>query len=295
MACLFGARLAPFAQVTLMGTWREGLQALGEKGIVLEEKGGLSRIPVAVTDTPEVLDEQGEALVVVKSWQTARACQQLRHCLSREGIALTLQNGLGNVELLGEILGEDRAALGVTTHGATLLGPGHVRVGGYGTISLESHPRLQTMESLFNQAGLGAEQVEDLQALIWGKLVVNVGINALTALLQVPNGQLLERDSARRLMEAAAREAAEVARAKGVRLPMDDPGAYVAEVARRTSANRSSMLQDILRGAPTEIDAINGALVQEAERMGLQVPLNWALTELVRAVRSTEGEIDGSH
>jgi 2-dehydropantoate 2-reductase len=285
MACFFGAKLAPYARVTLLGSWRQGLDALQENGIVVEEDGKTTVLPVEVTETPESIGSIALVLVVVKSWQTQRTGLQIAECLSEEGVALTLQNGLGNAQILQEILGVDRAAQGVTTHGATLMGPGHVRIGGYGKISLASHPRLQTLESLFNQAGLSAERVDDLQGLLWTKLVINAGINPLTALLRVRNGELLERVSAQRLMRAAAQEAAEVARAQGIQLSLQDPGEDVAAVAHRTAGNRSSMLQDILRGAPTEIDAINGAIVEHAERIGMEAPVNWTLTELVRAIR----------
>lgn len=283
MACLFGARLSPYAEVTLLGTWAEGLAAIKQGGIRLEAGGLETRHPVRVASDP--LDCQGApfALVLVKSWQTRRTAEMLAACLAADGVAVTLQNGLGNLEILQESLGVDRAALGVTTMGATLMGPGRVRAGGVGPTYLGRHPRLEAYLPTLNQAGFGIEVEDDVESLLWGKLAVNAGINPLTALLRVPNGALLEDPHARAVMGQAAREAASVAAARGVRLPYPDPVAQVETVAERTGANHSSMLQDIERGAPTEIDAINGAVARAAEDIGVAAPLNWTLWHLVRA------------
>jgi 2-dehydropantoate 2-reductase len=119
---------------------------------------------------------------------------------------------------------------------------------------------------------------------VWGKLVINAAINPLTALLRVPNGVLLERPAAREMMKALACESARVAAAENVELPFADPVAAAEEVARKTAGNRSSMLQDILRGAPTEIDAICGAVVQAAQRHKIDTPANWAAWKLVKSL-----------
>jgi 2-dehydropantoate 2-reductase len=134
------------------------------------------------------------------------------------------------------------------------------------------------------EAGFNVETVADPDSLLWGKLVINAAINPLTALLRVPNGELLERGTARALMQAAACEAAAVAAAQGIRLPYPDPLAVAESVAQRTATNRSSMFQDIQRGAPTEIDAICGAVVQAGEEVGVPTPVNLTLWQLVKAL-----------
>jgi 2-dehydropantoate 2-reductase len=283
MACLFGARLAPHAEVTLLGTWSDGLAALQRGGIRLEAGGLETAYRVRATSDP--LDCAGApfALVLVKSWQTRRTAETLAQCLASDGVALTLQNGLGNLESLQEVLGPGRAALGVTTTGATLLGPATVRPGGSGPTYVGRHPRIEPYLAVLAQAGFAIEMEEDLEALLWGKLVVNTAINPLTALLQVVNGELVKDPHARRLLRAVAMETASVAVARGIRLPYADPIAQTEAVAERTGSNRSSMLQDIQRGAPTEIDAINGAVARAGEAVGVEAPLNNALWALVRA------------
>ncbi|HBY99261.1 MAG TPA: 2-dehydropantoate 2-reductase, partial [Chloroflexi bacterium] len=141
----------------------------------------------------------------------------------------------------------------------------------------------------FSAAGLATDIQTDLETLIWGKLIVNVGINALTALLRVQNGVLAEVPEARLLLVQAITEAVAVARAAGIALPYDDAVSHVLAVARATGANRSSMLADVLRGAPTEVEVINGSIVRVAERLGMDAPVNRMLTALVRALDTTAG------
>ncbi len=291
LATLFAARLAAAGNsVTMLGTWAEGLAALSKKGARIDGDG--RAFPVHATDNPAECKGMRYALVLVKAWQTERAARQLSGCLAEDGVALTLQNGLGNDTILartlrlaqGDALDLPRVARGVTTLGATLLAPGLVRLGGEGPVSLESHPRLSPLEEMIRRAGFVVNVVDDVQSLVWGKLVVSSAINPLTALLRVKNGELLERPSARALMGELARETAGVAKMLGVALPFPGPERAAEEVAQRTAGNQSSMLQDVLRGAPTEIDAINGAVVHLAEEGNLQVPVNRTVWSLVKAI-----------
>lgn len=282
LATLFAARFssASFA-VTVLGSWAEGLAALNAHGAWLEELG-----PFPVRAVSEAQDCLGSryALVLVKAWQTERTAQQLKICLAQDGLALTLQNGLGNREILEAALGPERVALGVTTVGAALLAPGRVRLGGEGIVQVEAHPRLSPMVAMLHRAGFVVEQVADAQTLLWSKLVVSSAINPLTALLGIPNGALLDIPSAYSLMVALAEETAAVADALGVVLPDLSPKQQVEEVARLTARNYSSMLQDIRRGAPTEIDAICGAVARKGIEAGRPAPLNQTLRYLVRAL-----------
>ena len=283
MASLFAARLAGVAEVTLLGTWEAGLDALEARGVRLVETGETEEsFAVRVARSQEACAGAKMAIVLVKAWQTHRAADQLAECLHPQGIALTLQNGLGNREILENALGVERVGLGVTTTGATILEPGRVRSGGEGPIHFRPHPGMVPLVELLTQAGFVMDPVEDVQGLLWGKLVINSAINPLTALLEVPNGALLASSSIMDVMMSAAEETAAVAAALGVKLPFVDPGAQVMEVARDTGENISSMLQDIRRGAPTENEAISGAVVREGERAGVPAPINWTLWHLVQ-------------
>ncbi len=286
MACLFAARLAAGGvPVVMLGTWQAGLQALGQQGVRLIEVDGQERAyPVRVVSSPADCQGARLALVLVKSWQTETVAQQLAQCLAPEGLVLTLQNGLGNYNVLVDALSSRRVAQGAMTVGATLIAPGVARAAGTGVITLGMHAQLQELTNLLGRAGLVVETVTDIHSVQWGKLVINAAVNPLTAILGIPNGELLQRPAARRLLQTTARETAAVAVARGVHLPYPDPVTACEAVVNQTAANISSMLQDVRRGAPTEVDFINGAVVKAGEKTGVATPVNRTLALLVHAL-----------
>ena len=289
MASLFAARFVSSGiQVKMLGTWTEGIQTLRESGVRLTDKDGSDTIyPVIATQNPQECVGSKFALVLVKAYQTQRVAEQLKSCLAEDGLALTLQNGLENDTLLAAVLGKKRVAAGVTTIGATLLEPGWVRDGGDGIISLAQHDQINFINDILTKSGFVVNIVDDTQSLVWGKLVVNAAINPLTALLRIPNGELLTQRSAHKLMRLVTQETVNVAASIGVNLPYPDPVSVVESVAERTASNNSSMLKDVLRGSPTEIDAINGAVVTIGDRENVPVQINRTLWLLINAIERT--------
>ncbi len=288
MATLFGSRLNELANVTLFGNWPEQLAALQQRGLsVTQPDGRQSHHHLNVTDDLYHLPPTDIALILVKSHQTPRAARQAAAVLRAGGLAVTLQNGLGNLEVLAEAVGLRRAALGITAQGATVTAPGQLHHAGAGPTYLAGtaaqQPQLQKLAQLFNQAGLETTLAENSDSLVWGKLAINAGINPLTALLGIPNGALVEDDALRQVMAEAATEVARVAAAQGISLPYADAAQRTADVSRATAANRSSMLQDISRAAPTEIDAISGAVVRLGKKLGVPTPVNQRLLNLIKA------------
>ena len=286
LATLFAARLSEAGHsVSMLGTWKNGLKALQENGArIVDANGNEHAYKVHVTDDPREVSGAKHALVLVKSWQTERAARQLRESLADDGLAITLQNGIGNKETLIRDLGTGRVSLGITTTGATLLGPGLVKIGGEGIISLEQHQALGPLEAALRSSNFNLQIVDDARSLVWGKLVINAAINPLTALLRIPNGELLSRPLARKVMSALARETSEVAKAEHVHLPFSNPVDAAEDVARKTATNMSSMFQDVRRGAKTEIDAICGAVTLRGQKHGINTPYNRACWQLVRAM-----------
>ncbi len=292
MGCLYGGKLADVTEVWLVDPWPEHVATMQRDGLRITELDGTETVVrVRATTDPAHVPEADLAIIFVKSAQTEMAAEMAARFLKADGLALTMQNGVGNLAVIARVLGEERALQGVTAHGATLLGPGHIRHAGQGPTHLATRPdvaaKVEALAALFRQAGFETEVSDDLDSLIWGKVVINVGINALTAILRVPNGVLAEVAPARALMDEAVAEAVAVVEAKGIALPYDDPQKRVAEVAVATGANRSSMLQDVLRGAPTEIGVINEAVVREGERLGVETPVNRLLAALVRALEAS--------
>jgi 2-dehydropantoate 2-reductase len=286
LATLFAARLSEAGHsVSMLGTWKNGLKALQENGARIVDANGNERAyKICATDDPREVSGAKHALVLVKSWQTERAARQLKESLAEDGLAITLQNGIGNKETLIRDLGTARVSLGITTTGATLLGPGLVKMGGEGTISLEQNQALGPLEAALRSSNFNLQIVDDAKSLVWGKLVINAAINPLTALLRITNGELLSRPLARKVMSALARETAEVAKAEHVHLPFSNPVDAAEDVARKTATNMSSMFQDVRRGAKTEIDAICGAVTLRGRKHGIKTPYNRACWQLVRAM-----------
>ncbi|MFT3892909.1 MAG: 2-dehydropantoate 2-reductase N-terminal domain-containing protein [Anaerolineales bacterium] len=171
LGTLFAARLSQAGHsVTMLGSWKHGLNALRENGArLVDANGNEHRFNIQATDNLRECANAKYALVLVKAWQTERIAGQLSQCLAEDGLAVTLQNGLGNYETLTQSLGLGRVALGTTTTGATLLGPGLARAGGEGIISIQRHQALGPLEAGLRSAGFNVQIVEDAQSLILGQ------------------------------------------------------------------------------------------------------------------------------
>jgi 2-dehydropantoate 2-reductase len=288
MGSLFAALLSTVADVVMIGTWLKQLRVVQGQGLRLEHPDGReSRHRIVATSQAKDAWPADLALLLVKSWQTGAATGLAQESMAPNGLAITLQNGLGNLETIAAHLGSARSVQGVTSEGATLLGPGEVRHAGHGhtyfAADKTTRDRLDATAALFRKAGFATTVVDDAQSLIWGKLAINAAINPLTALLQVPNGRLLQHRLTVDIMTKAALEVATVAKQLNIILPFDDVPEQAVAVARATAENRSSMAQDIARGMPTEIEQISGAVVRHGQSLGIPTPLNEALLHLVRA------------
>jgi len=299
MGCLFAARLKKAGHdVTLFDHIEKRAALINKQGIKVEGILGeyTVRVPTVIGELPSFPDA---AAICVKANETRQASKDIESLIGPKSCVLTLQNGLGNMEILQEIFGKERTLGGVTAEGATLLGDGHVRHAGHGDTKFGSEVPigdiLQKIVSAFNDAGFKTQSANNVNSLIWGKLIVNVGINGLTAITRLKNGRLPDVEGTMAVMEAAVREAVAVADAKGIALPYPDPLGRVVEVCRATAGNIASMLQDVLKQSITEVAFINGAIVREGEALGISTPVNHTLTCLVQAIQETYGERVGDH
>ncbi|MEI9475324.1 MAG: 2-dehydropantoate 2-reductase [Deltaproteobacteria bacterium] len=289
MGGLFGGLLAfSGADVWLVDIQREQADVIRSVGLTLEEGDKLQIIGVNATHDVTSLGKADLVIFFVKTYHTERAVSDALALEKEDTIFLTLQNGLGNEEVICKRINRKKVMLGVTGQGATFLGPGHVRHAGrgktfIGELDQEVSNRAIQVAKMFREADIDTEVSANIHELIWDKLLVNVGINALTALTELKNGQLLDYPETLRGMEVLVSEAAEVARQNGVRIE-GDPIEKVKAVAEATKGNRSSMGQDIDFRRKTEIDAINGAVVREAKRLGIPVPYNEVVTDLIKAI-----------
>lgn len=289
MGSLFGGLLAFSGEdVLLVDIQKEQVEAIRSSGLTLEEGDKLQNIGVNAAHDVTSLGKADLVIFFVKTYHTEKAVSDALALEKENTIFLTLQNGLGNEEAISKRINRRKVMLGVTGQGATFLGPGHIRHAGWGKtyigeLDQKVTDRAIQIAKMFREADIDTEVSANIHELIWDKLLVNVGINALTALTELKNGQLLEYPETLRLMEALVSEAAEVARKKGVRIG-GSPIEKVKAVAEATKGNRSSMGQDFDFRRKTEIDAINGAVVREAIRLGIPVPYNEAITDLVKVI-----------
>lgn len=292
MGCLYGAFLSrnDDSEVFLVDVRKDHIDLINREGLKVEEDGEektYTRLR-GCTDARDV-GECDLVLVFVKSTVTERAIQGALDLFGPDTVAMTLQNGLGNLEIIQAAVGRERVIGGTTAHGATMIRAGRIRHGGNG-ITVIGEPdgkrtsRIENIRTLFENAGLDTEISSNVIGLIWDKLLVNVGINGLTAITGIENGKLLNHPEMVDIMNRCVKEAAEVAKAMGIDLGYEDPAAHTREVARATGENRSSMLQDMAGGNVTEIDMINGAIVKAGERLGIDTPYNSTVTALIKCL-----------
>ena len=290
LGCLLAALFREAgAEVSLVDYRPERVARLRLRGIQIQTLDGVQRIIEVPIGLAMEVGPCDLTIVAVKAYQTESAARVLPELISRGGMALTLQNGLGNLEAIARTVGTRRLLAGVGLLGVTRQDEGRIIYAGRGVIyigapagSQVSPLEVAAVVDLFRGAGLECQPREDIEAALWEKLVINVGINPLTALLRVPNGALLQLPEAWEVAVAAAAETQTVAQASGINLS-GDPVARLRQVCANTAANRSSMLQDILAGRPTEIEALNAQVANRGRALGLPTPVNDLLTLLLRA------------
>jgi len=280
MGCLFAARLAKSgAKVYLVDYRQDRAERLEKGGITVDTADGtLTERPAVTGHVPTGLDL---IIVLTKAYSTAA----LR--FPPETPVLTLQNGLGNVETLCSVLGSARVLVGATSEAATLLREGHVRHAAPGVTSLGAWTSCPTglAAEILEKADFDVNVTNAPGQLIWEKVAINAGINPLSAILNVPNGQLLELTEIRQLMRDLVVEAAKVASTEGYRF--EHSLVEIAEqVCRDTADNISSMLQDTRAGRQTEIDAISGEILRRAQVASLPTPRTRVVYQLVRGLES---------
>jgi 2-dehydropantoate 2-reductase len=288
MGCLYGANLARAgARVTLVDPWEEHIRQIQQQGLRMDGLRGEFTAQVdAATDPAAIAGQADLALIMVGTYATRAAAESARIALKEEGYALTLQNGLGNIEILQEALGEGRVMAGLSFHSADLRGPGqvsHTNEGHtyLGELDCARTPRLAALAALMEKAGMDPVLEPDITATIWGKLVLNCGINAICAVTDLRPGHIREVPELDEFQTHIVEEVLALARARGIRLPNPEPLQEIKEYCAR-KFHRVSMLQHLARGRQTEIDSLNGYVARESKKLGLPCPYNESLTCLIK-------------
>ncbi len=291
MGSLFGALLAEAGhKVILFDIRKDHVDKVNAKGLTVEREDTSRKISILATTDINRIGPTELCLIFVKSTHTAAAAETAGRLADRTGLVLTLQNGMGNADTICNVLDPSQVIAGTTSHGATFLRPGAIRHAGAGDTLIgpwteKGLSGAKHVADLFNKAGIQTHVKEDVRTVLWSKLFINVGINAITALTGIKNGQLLDLEKTRQLCQSAVNEAVAVARALGITIT-GDPVKTVFKVAETTGTNRSSMGQDVDNRRLTEIATINGYIVQAAEKAGVPIPVNQALTTLVETLQA---------
>jgi 2-dehydropantoate 2-reductase len=292
MGSLFGGLLADAGEdVTLIDVWKEHVDAINARGLRIMGISGDRTIEVNSTTDPGKVGPVDLVIIFVKSYDTAEAARDALPMASDGTVFLSLQNGLGNIDKIAEAAGRHRIIRGVTAQGSTMMGPGEIYHAGQGPTVIgelyeASTERVERIAKAFNHAGIHTEISSNIMGALWSKVLVNVGINPLTALTGLRNGELLDHPEIRRVMKRAVEEATMVAQSLGIEMEFYNPVEKVYEVAEATAANRSSMLQDVERGRKTEIDTLNGAIAELGGRIGVDTPVNDTLVAAVKGLES---------
>jgi 2-dehydropantoate 2-reductase len=290
---LFAAYLAKSKQeIWLLDKDKARAKKLNQDGIAISGVSGDWQARVRVSADPQEIGRADMLIACVKSYDTKNLINYARPIIDTKSAVLTLQNGIGNAEMISELLRGQSVFAGITSQGANLLEPGKLRHAGFGETIIGSidgrlTSQLREIRQLFNEVGVPARLSRDIKGALWSKLIINVGINALTAITRLRNGQLLEFEGTRAIMRQAVSEATRIARRKRIKLQFDDPITKVEAVCSATANNISSMLADVLKKKRTEIDFINGVIVREGQGLGIPVWANSLLVDLIKTIESS--------
>jgi 2-dehydropantoate 2-reductase len=290
MGASYGGHLARSGhEVALLDTWQDHVDAINRDGLRVDGVLGEHRIKVPASTAPDGIAQGGGAdvaIVFVDANNTAKAAEILADLLAPGGFAITFQNGIGNVEKLQAALGPERVLGGSSMCSAASRGPGHVTLTHMGTTSVgELHgsdsPRVEAMLDALRGAGFEAEHEPNVMGLIWQKFVVNCATNAIAATTGLRGGEIVRLPELDAFQDRVLEEIMAVTRAKDIRLPHPDIAAKVKANCHK-KFNKPSMLQHVEAGRRTEIEALNGALIREAQALGIPTPNNEALVALLK-------------
>jgi 2-dehydropantoate 2-reductase len=292
MGCVYGANLARIGEdVTMIDVWEDHVNAMRAGGLQMSGLHGDFVAKVDATMHPAEAKKADVAIITVNAYNTRDAAEAAKALLKDDGFALTLQNGLGNVEVLTEVLGQDRVMAGLTFHSGDLKAPGqvtHTNKGPtyLGELNKVKSERLQAVYDRMHKADVEPVLEDDIMATIWGKFVHNCGLNAICAITNLRPGHIREVPELDEFQTLIIEEVLALVQAKGIQIPEKNPLKFIKEYSA-VKFHRVSMKQHLDRGRMTEIDALNGYVVRESEKLGLKAPYNDALTKLMKGRHHT--------
>lgn len=266
--------------------------AIREHGLRVDGASGDRTLRIAATTDPAEIGEVELVVIATKSWAARAAAESAGPLLGTDTAVLTIQNGLGAADVVAEVVGDERLLVGVAGgFGASLVAPGHAHHHGMELVRIgeRSGPATERTERVahaWRQAGFEVRTYDDVDRLLWEKLICNACFAGIGGLLELTIGEVIENPHAWAVASGCAQEALDVGRARGVDLDIPDCEAYVLDYGRAIPDARPSLLLDLLAGRPTEVEWINGAVPREGAKVGVPAPTNELVTTLVLARQS---------
>lgn len=281
------------SEVYFVDQWKEHIDKINENGLKMTDEKEDWYVKVNARTSAEGMGPVDLVIVLVKSFATKEAVSQLKetNVIGENTLVMSLQNGLGNEETIAEVVGETNVISGKTYVGGRLLSPGYVSAGVkgkytyIGELTGEITDRIQAVCDEFNKAGLLCEVSDNIKGLIWDKLLINVAAGALCGITRLPYGPLYEEEYIKETAVAAIQEGIDVAKAAGVKLKSEDPEyPWYAASEGLPETFKTSILQSLELKRPTEIDFINGSVVEWGKKFGIPTPVNRTLVTCVKGI-----------
>jgi 2-dehydropantoate 2-reductase len=275
-------------EVWAIDAWREHVEAMRAQGLRLEGASGDRTVRLNATTQAAEAGPCDLVIIATKAMHVAQAAESARALLKPDTLVLSIQNGLGGPDTAARVLGRERLLVGVVGgFGASMRGPGHAHHNGWelvrlGELSGPSTARLEKVAEVWRSGGFKVKCFDDIDQLVWEKLICNVCFSGTCALTEFTIAQVMDDPDAWEVASGCAREAYAVARAKGVKLDIEEPVAYVRNFGSKIPNARPSMLLDHMAGRMSEIDAINGAIPVAGKAVDVATPYNTVVSALVR-------------
>jgi len=265
---------------------KEIVTDIQKNGLTLLKGGTSKMITPIINSSPEVLSDSQIIFLFVKSYSTGEALQDVSTYINKDSIIVSLQNGLGNIDEIRKFIEPGRIVYGTTTIGSAKSSMSTVVSGGSGIINIggAESGNVQRIHHLLNSASLNSYTVDDPDYYLWHKVVINAGINPIAAILGIPNGEILTNRYASMLQEKIVWEAVNSATANNIKMDFTEILKTTRDVCEKTSANICSMLQDGRNKRKTEIESINGKLIEYGESKGVDMPYNKSLYLLIKSI-----------
>jgi 2-dehydropantoate 2-reductase len=295
MGSVIGGTLARAGNdVVLIEVAKEIVDAIEQRGLLIEDRAGQkTTVKLQATHDPGEVGLADLLIVFVKCYHTETAVRQAAPLIGPNTVVLSLQNGWGNAALISKLIGPEKVLVGVSYHSAVLLAPGHVLHAGQGPTYLGEldgtiSNRVTAVTQFFGTAGIEVMPSANVLTEIWSKLALNAVTLPTSASIRISADNLLQTSEMEGLMRELLAEVIAVARAQEIMLSFEERWDAIRKLLERLAANtKGSMLQDIERRRRTEIDVINGAIVEAGARLGIATPYNRAMLCLIKALEKS--------